>query len=240
MKPVSLDIPSRDLGRSRIRDFGDALIRRLESVERRLAAKEPSRAGTPPVILTTERALLDRLDSQTGDAVTLERQRILHRALDEEYFRREMSSGTVVYEGGTAADAINQNSAVMRVPATGVGVPSMIHRTFGMNELWARTRPRLLLWYTSPVGSTANFDLRFQLRMFAVGGTTAPGLLFSTNLVVPGPAVANTVLFATVVGGAVVPAIPAPLRFTIARVGADPNVNALDIILAVVVFEEVA
>ncbi len=183
---------------------------------------------------------LPRRDVGATDTVTLERQRILHRALDEEYLQRDLAPGLVTYFGG-AAEATNGNAEVMQMPATGGGTFTLVNRTCRMNALQARTRPRLTMWYTSPVGSTNTFDLRFQIRLHAVGAlTTAAAALFSTTFTPAGPAVANTILTATIVGGAVIPAIPAPFRLTIARIGGDPNVNALDILLAIVRFEETA
>ena len=180
-------------------------------------------------------------DEREAPGVALERQRLRDRALDEEYFQRELFAGAVTYEVG-AADAVNGFSAVMQLPASAPVTFPMVHRMCGMNQLWARTRPRLTMWYTSPVGSTNNFDLRFQVRLHAISAlTTAAGsLVFSTQLLAPGPAVANTVLSATVVGGAIMPAIPAPVRLSIARIGGDANANAIDILLAVVVFQESA
>lgn len=234
MKPGALSTPSRDLGRPAIRAFGESLIRRLEALEARLTPE-----GQAPPVLSAERSLLDKLDQQTGDGVTLERKRIRDRALDEEYFQREMAAGLATYEAG-AADAVNANSDVMRLPVTLAGTNPMVKRMLGMNALWPRTRPRLTLWYTSPAGSTNLFNLRFQLRMYAVGGTTAPAVLFSTIFQPAGPAVANTILTASVVGGAVVPSVTAPLRLAVVRIGGDANVNDLDILLALVTFEEIA
>lgn len=176
---------------------------------------------------------------EAADATTLERKRIRDRALDERYFQVELWPGAVLYEAG-GADAINQNAGVMQLPATLITINPMVHRQCKLLDLWPRTRPRLTMWYTSPVGSTNAFNLRFQARHYPAGGTTAPAVLFSTILTPAGPAVANTIQTATIVGGAIVPSITAPLRFAIARVGGDSNANALDILLAVVAMEEVA
>lgn len=237
MKPAKLSTPNRDVGRPSIQPLMRGLIDRIESIEQRLARQN----GAPAISLQAERVLLSMLDAHAGDAVTLEQKRILSRALDEVYFRVDLASGLLIYEGG-AANAINQNAAVARLPH-GAAAPannSFGHRAVGFRDHWALTRPRLNLWYTSPVGSTAAYDLRFQLRMFAIGGTTAPSMIFSVQLTPAGPAVANTVLFTTIVGTALVPALPAPLRLTLLRLGGDANVNDLDIVLGVVVFEEVA
>jgi hypothetical protein len=237
MKPEKLSTPDRDVGRPSIQPLMRALIDRVESIERRLAQQN----GAPAASLQAERSLLSRLDIRPGDGITLEQKRILSRALDEVYFRRELAAGLLVYEGG-AADAVNLNAVVARMPH-GAAAPannSFAHRKVAYRDLWARTRPRLNLWYTSPVGSTAAFDLRFQVRMYAPGGTTAPATLFSVQLTPVGPAVANTVLFTTIVGTALVPSLPAPLRLTLVRLGGDANANDLDIVLGAVVFEEVA
>lgn len=234
MKPGTLSTPSRDLGRPVIRAFGESLIRRLEALEARLTPE-----GQSPLVLSAERSLLDKLDQQTGDGVTLERKRIRDRALDEEYFQRAIWAGAVLYEAG-GLDAINQNAGVMRLPATAVATNPMLHRTFGFNALWPRTQPRLTIWYTAPGGSTNAFNLRFQLRHYPVGGTTAPAVVFSTILTPAGPAVANDVLSATVVGGAIMPTLTAPVRFAVVRIGGDANANSLDILLAVVTMEEIA
>lgn len=178
-------------------------------------------------------------DLEAADATTLERKRIRDRALDERYFQVELWPGAVLYEAG-GADAINNNAGVMRLPVTAAGTNPMVHRQTKLLDLWPRARPRLTMWYASPGASTNTFNLRFQLRYYPAGGSTVVATTFSTILTPPGPAVANTILIATVVGGSILPATTAPLRFAIARVGGDSNANDLDILLAVVAMEETA
>lgn len=166
-------------------------------------------------------------------------QRVRDRALDEEYFKRELASAHVTYEN-TAAAAKNGNAFVMRLPATLAGTNPQVHDVVLERDLWPRTRPRLTLWYTSPGASTNAFNLRFQMYHFPAGLTTAVAVVFSTVHQPAGPAVAGTILASTVVGGAVVPSLAAPIRFTVARIGGDTNPNDCDILLAVVTLEEVA
>lgn len=241
MKAAGLQVPARDLGLPSIRPLAEALIKRLESLEARLAAQNlPVGSPVPPVHLGAERALLSRLESRTADAVTLERQRIRDRTIDELALSVELAPGNVTYVLG-GADAVNNNADVMQLPVTAAGVNPMAKRTVKLRDLWPRTRARLTMWYTSPGGSTNAFDLRFQLRHYPDAILTSGAtLIFSTQFTPAGPAVANTVLKTTVVGASVLPSLTGPLRFSITRIGADANANALDILLAVVTLEEVA
>lgn len=178
-------------------------------------------------------------DVKTADSIRSEKERVLHRALDEAYFQRELAAGTAVYEGGAVADALNGIETVMRFPAAAAGVNTHARRTVGMNALWARTKPRLTIWYTSPVGSTNTFTVRFTVRMLPVG-IVIPTTIFFVDFTPAGPAAANTTLSATVLGSAVIPSVPAPLILRVGRLGGDANANALDVFLARVTFEEVA
>jgi hypothetical protein len=241
LKPSKLGTPERDLGWAEIRPLAENLIGELERQAKKIQELERGRQPAAPPLspgLAEARRLLANLAMRTGDAVTLERQRVLHRALDEEYFRRELVATKVNYENG-AADAKNGGAFVMRMPAT-AGTNPMLHDTVLERDLWPRTRPRLTIWYTSPVGSTNAFNLRFQLVHFPAGLTTAVAAVFSTVFQPAGPAVANTILSASVVGGAVVPSIASPIRLSIVRIGGDANANSLDILTALVTFEEIA
>lgn len=241
MKPLALAVPARDLGRARIRDFGEALIRRLESIEKRLSAKEPHREVVPPVVLSAERALLARLDSQTGDAVTLERQRIRDRALDEEYFRRELAPGRVTYQGVVTEQLrAATDTWVMTFPAVAAGDNRHAVRQVATRELWLRTRPRINVWYSSPVGSTNTFNFRFVIRCFGAGSGMVSNVV-TLDWSPAGPAVANTVQFTSATTGIIFPSSPfGVVQLRLGRLGGDANANDLDVLLALVIFEEVA
>lgn len=178
-------------------------------------------------------------DLLAADPVTLERKRIRQRAADEEYFRREIRPGASTYEG-TVTESMN-TGVVMRFPAAGAGTNAHASIVTEGRELWARTRPCLKLWFTSPGGSTNTFNVRFVVRVFPQDALASSGLVFSTDFSPAGPAVANTVQCVSLVGGAILPAImPVPVQLRVGRMGGDANANALDILLAVVTFEESA
>lgn len=185
---------------------------------------------------------LTQPDADRTSTALFERERVLQRALDEEYFQRSLEPGRVTYEAGGLDAQSGAFAEVMRLPIAAVGTFPQVHRTARMGALYPRTRPRLTMWYTSPVGSTATFDLRFQLRVYPAGNLTSAigNRLFNTTFTPAGPAVADTILTTTVVGGAIMSSIPSPIRLTVARIGGDPNVNSLDILLAVITFEEIA
>lgn len=181
------------------------------------------------------------LDSEVdaADAVPLERARALRRAIDETYFKAELAAGTGVYEGAVT-EPKNGDEVVMRFPAAAAGTNAHVQRSIAARPLWVKTRPRLWIWYTSPVGSTNAFSIRFVLRVFGAGSTTVNNI-FTVDFTPGGPAAAGGILTATVVGSAVFPTSPygvAQLR--VGRLGGDANPNALDILLAQIVFEEIA
>lgn len=175
-------------------------------------------------------------DALAADAVSLERERILQRALDEVYFRVDLVHSNVLY-GGAAATANNADARVMRFPDAG-GFANMTVRT---RDLWVATRPKLIVDYTSPVGSTANFDLAFVLFPFGPTGTTTATTL-SVSWSAPGPAVANDILRTqgTITSGRFPSSPLGSVRCRLERLGTDANANDLDVLIAVVVFEETA
>lgn len=237
MKPTPLSLPARDLGLPSVKPLALKLIDRLEDLERRLAQQE----GAPlaPVNLAAERLLADRLEGHVGHTAIMERERVLHRATDEAYFREQLSQGRVHYTG-TGAAAMNVNAPVMRLPAGALGTASVM---VPARELWVLTRPTVTIWYTSPVANVAAFNLRFAVFTFGAGSTTTAPLLdvFWTP---PGPAVANTVLTskATITSGRFwsSPYGVAKLQLVRHQPGVDANPNDLDVLLAVCTFEEVA
>lgn len=174
-------------------------------------------------------------DAARTETSRLEVQRVRDRALDEEYFRRELAAGRVAYEG-TVTEPLNGNVVCMRFAA---GAEAHAQKTVLLRDLWPRTRPRLTLWYTSPVGSTATFTVRFRIRPFPAGGTTTSSGIF-VDFTPAGPAVANTVMTATVVIAGAMPSVQAPMLLRVGRLAGDANANDLDILLAVITLEEVA
>jgi hypothetical protein len=180
-------------------------------------------------------------DILAGDAVTLERKRALLRAIDETYFTVDFAPGLMIYEGGLITTPKNGNIFAARIPATAAGTNPSVYKTVSARKLWPRTIPRLKLWYTSPVGSTNTFSVRFVLWVIGAGALTSATAIFATDMLVPGPTIANTEMFATVKGGAMFPSSPfGGAEFRIGRLGGDANANDLDILLAQVVMEESA
>lgn len=176
-------------------------------------------------------------DPKAADAVFLERQRVLRRALDELYFRPAIVAGRALYVGAVT-EVANSLAFVMRLPAGAttaatVMVPEM--------ALWPRCRPRMDVIYTSPVGSTNLFSLRFTLRAFGPGGTTTPSTL-TVDWTAPGPAVANDILStsAVITAGTVWTSPFGVVRPSLTRLGPDGNANDLDVLAAVVTMEELA
>lgn len=232
MKAASLDIPSRDLGKPSLRPLASKLIDRLEAIERKLTPP-----GQPPPNLLTERMLLEQLDGRTGDAVAMERQRVLQRALDEVYFRPFIAAGKAMYVGAVT-EVFNALAPVMRFPAGAATAATIVTPT---RALWPRCRPRMEVIYTSAVGSTNLFSLRFTVRQFGAGGTTSPSAL-TVDWTAPGPAVANDVLAtsAVITSGTLWSSPFGATRVSLTRLGPDGNANDLDVLLAVVTFEELA
>ena len=177
-------------------------------------------------------------DSDSGDAVSLERKRVLLRAVDEAYFKVALGAGYSVYEGAVV-ETKNGDAFVMQFPA---GVATRANRQVETRALWPLTRPRLDVWYSSPGGNVAAFNFGFVVRVYGAGSTTVNNTM-TIDWTAPGPAVAGGVLKTTVVGTARMPTSPfgvSHFRLVRNRVAIDANPNALDVILAVVTMEEVA
>jgi hypothetical protein len=180
-------------------------------------------------------------DNLSADAVSLEEKRVLVRAVDETYFTVDLAPGLMIYEGGLITTPKNGNIFAARFPATAAGTNPSAYKTVSARKLWPRTVPRLKLWYTSPVGSVNTFSVRFVLWVIGAGALTSTAAVFATDMLVPGPTIANTETFATVKGGAMFPSSPfGGAEFRIGRLGGDANANDLDILLAQVVMEESA
>lgn len=176
-------------------------------------------------------------DVLAADAVTLERQRVIQRALDEVYLTATLAAGRVVYVG--AVVEVQNNSAwVMRYPA---GATTQAHASVARRQLWPRTVPRMTVYYTSAVGSTATFNMIFNVYAFGPGVTTAAASVSSISWNPAGPAVANTILSTSATTSTPLVASPAGVvQLELRRRNGDANPNALDVLLAVVTFEESA
>lgn len=182
---------------------------------------------------TTDRELND------GDTVPLERKRALLRAVDETYFIVDIAAGDGVDEA-TITYPKNGDVIVRRIADAAAGTNTNFQRSVSTRKLWPGTIPRLNLWYTSPVGSTAAFSLRFVLRVFGAGAGMNSAV-FVVDFTAPGPAVAGTEAFISVKGGGLFPTSPYGIaQFRLGRLGGDANANDLDILLAQFVMEEQA
>lgn len=173
-----------------------------------------------------------------GDATSFQRQRVLLRAVDETYFKVPLGSGYCAYEGAIV-ETKNGDAFVMQFPA---GAPTRANRQVESRALWALTRPRLDVWYSSPGGNVAAFNFGFVVRVYGAGSTTVNNVM-TVDWTAPGPAAAGGVLKTTVVGTARFPASPfgvSHFRLVRNRLANDANPNALDVLLAVVTMEEVA
>lgn len=186
-------------------------------------------------------ARLGVLDRQVedGDVVPFEVKRAVQRAVDETYFKAEIAAGSGVYEG-TVTEPKNGDEIVMRFPAAAAGTNAHVQRSIAARPLWVKTRPRLWIWYTSPVGNRNTFSIRFVLRVFGPGSLTTSNV-FTVDTTPSGPLVANTVMSATAVGSAVFPSSPYGVaQIRVGRLGGDANPNDFDLLLAQVTFEEIA
>lgn len=181
-------------------------------------------------------AALLGLGPLSAETVPLERQRARDRAVDETYFRVELAAGVCNYFGAvTEVDA--NNAVVMRFPNA---ASTYARRIVRGRDLWPRTRLRFDVWYTSPVGSTANFELLGVMWCHDAGGTVA-GAGIAVTWTAAGPAVAGTPMKTSAVVTAPVNSTPHEVvRLAIGRNDPDANVNALDIFLCVATLEEVA
>lgn len=237
MRPVSLGTPERDLGWAEIRPLAGNLIQELERQAKKIQEleRQAGRRESPPAGLAEARRLLSRLSLRTGDTVTLERQRVLHRAIDEVYFWVEIEPGAGALLGTSTVDATSFTFEDFPAAAT-----TARRRTRRLLGLWPKTRVRLHLWYTSPVASTNLFTVGFSVRQVGVGTVlTASTLSATATATPPGPGVINDILYTTLTAtGDFRPALPVCL-FTVFR-QPDANANAFRFILAAFELEEVA
>lgn len=182
--------------------------------------------------------VLDR-DVVSGDAVPLERERVKIRAIDEDYFRVEMEPGVGGLQGASTVDAATLSYTFEDFPAAATTIR---RRTRKARALWAGCGIRLNLWYTSPVGSANLFTLGFNYRPADAGaslaGTPTPA---NVTFTAPGPAVANDVLFITVVApGKIILPGRRVAQFSFRRTGPDANPNDFRFVFAEFVMEESA
>ncbi len=188
--------------------------------------------------LSEERTILATVQQRAGDAVELQRQRTLGKVLDEVYFRVEIEPGVGGLRGTSVVDATTFSYTFEDFPAAAVTVR---RRARALRSLWPKTAVRLNLWYTSPVGSTNAFSINYSVRQLDVGmNLSAASLIINSTFTVPGPAVANDVLFATYRDPGLVLPVPRVCQFSIRRSGPDANANDFRFILAEFVLEETA
>jgi len=234
MKSVSFDLPTaadHELAQQ-VSDLDRSLGARVYELEKRLATMEgrPAPPAPPPI-----------LPPRTGRRAAgagLDRQRKVLKALGETYFKVLLAPGICLYEGGVVTEVLNNDAWVMRFPDPATGTADRVVET---RELWVNTRPRVDVWYTSPVGSTATFDFRLAVWVFGPTGTTTYTPLLVT-WTAPGPAVANDILkTSAVITSSRFPSSPFGVtRFRLGRLTGDANANARDVLAAVVTLEELA
>ena len=235
MKAVALELPQtevRDVAQ-RLYEVERSFGQRLYEVEKRQAEREgrpvPSRPEPPqpPQDLP-----------QRSPGAERERQRTLLRAIDELYFRVEIEPGQGALDGASVIDATAVGFNFEDFPA---GANTSRRRNVRRRDLWPKTLVRMNVWYTSPVGSTATFNLAMRVRQLGTGMSLGtPALVSAVNALVPGPAVAGDILFATMVSTVALLPAPEVVGFSFASIVGGTNVNALRWILAEFVCQEVA
>lgn len=188
-----------------------------------------------PVSLAQARTDVDNVGS-----ARFEKDRVLHRALDEAYFRTSLMPGQGVLDGAaTVVDATTFSWSFEDFPAA---ASARRRITVPRSALWPGCRVRLNLWYTSSVANAALFTVRYTVLQLGTGNDLGaiPAVLLTT-FTAPGPAVANRVLFATCTSApSVVLPFPEMIQFTVGRTAPDANPNAFRLLLAEFVLEEVA
>lgn len=178
-------------------------------------------------------------DSISADAITLERKRILQRAVDEVYFRIEIEPGQGVLSG--AATAVDGTTYAFDFEDFPAAAGTNRRRNVRRKDLWPKTLIRMNVWYTSPVGSTNTFAIGVRVRQLGTGMSLAtPALVANPTANVPGPAVANDVLFATLTTTVALLPDPEVVGLSFTRNAPDANANALRVILVEFVCQEVA
>lgn len=178
-------------------------------------------------------------DVDNAGTARFEKDRVLQRVLDEAYFPVEMEPGVGGLRGTSVVDSTTFSYTFEDFPP---GVITVRRRARKLRGLWPKTGVRLNVWYTSPVGAIAPFTLNFSVRQLDAGlSLTAATLAINPTFTVPGPAVANDVLFATyrATDGLILPA-PRVCQFSLRRSAPDGNPNDFRFILAEFVLEEVA
>lgn len=188
-----------------------------------------------PVSLAQARTDVDNVGS-----ARFEKDRVLHRSVDETYFRVSLMPGQGVLDGAaTVVDGTTFSWSFEDYPAAAAARRRI---TVPRRALWPGARVRLNLWYTSPVASAALFTVRYTVLQLGTGNDLGaiPAVLLTT-FTVPGPTVANRGLFATCTSApAVVLPFPEMIQLTVGRTAPDANPNALRFLLAEFVLEEVA
>jgi len=232
MKNVNFELPQPEMNlERRLREAEERIVARIHELEKWRALKEGRPAPPPPSLPP----MLPQRQPKAPGAV-LASQRTMQRAFDEEYFRAHLQPGNAVYYFGAAAGG-SASADAMQFPD---GAATIASCQVEEREHWVGTQPKVEIWYTSPVGNVATFDLTFLLLFFGAGGTTA-GATRSGVWSPPGPAVAGTILKTQfLLTGGRAPSSPYGFcRLYLSRNGvADANNGQLDVLLALVTMEE--
>lgn len=157
--------------------------------------------------------------------------RVTAEVLEELYFRADLHVGDGTVSAGALFDsAVVPGLTTVEYPAAGSPTWRVDRRR---RARWQRAAIRLTLVYTATAGSTAPFVFDLRTREFAAGDVMPPADILSVNFLLPGPAIANTLLsFVYVSPGVAVNGAKPGLDFRMMRTKGDvrdTNANSLHV-----------
>lgn len=133
--------------------------------------------------------------NRTDASNLLSNQQALERHINDDHYVRGFMPGEFVLDGTNAAFIVIP-PAILQRPA--IEMPDAV-TSFGLvtwrkPSEWRSGQLRVRYWYTSDVGSTANFVVQIAVTAVRDGELAGGTTLVSSNSAVAGPAVASTII----------------------------------------------
>lgn len=156
-----------------------------------------------------------------------EQWRVIGDVEDELYFGGFLEPNMGFADAGLVRAVAFPDGSYIEFPDA--GTPVWWHR-LRRRDRWLAAGLYVKIWYTSTVGSTANFQLDMGVRETQPGDVMGAGfpLRLATSLVFPGPAVAGTEMaFEKSFAASVITGQGDLVQLSFNRVPADANVNPL-------------
>lgn len=175
-------------------------------------------------------AILNFNPESERDPIARSSLRAVERHLHDDHYVRSIAPADFILEGGATTAVVNTRWGVVVLPDG--SSTSGVHTYLRPSE-WVLGKLKVKVWYSSPVASTNNFRVFLQVTHAKAGDvTTASPFLLTGAVLLPGPAVINTLLTHEVYSTVNVTRDMELLTARVQRTGAhadDTNVNDMHV-----------